>query len=86
MTASRLAGPPPPGAAGGDGRGDGLRAVAAPVWGTRGELAAIIGVQGPASRFDGTAMQAAVAPLLEQTARVSGQLGWNGLVKEVQGR
>ena len=48
-------------------------------------VGSIIGVQGPASRFDGAAMQAAVEPLLEQTARVSEPLGWNGLVTEVQG-
>jgi DNA-binding IclR family transcriptional regulator len=66
-------------------REDDLHAIAAPVWGNRGELAAIIGVQGPSSRFDGTAMQTAVEPLLERTGRVSEQLGWNGLVKEVQG-
>lgn len=67
-------------------REDDLHAVAAPVWGSRSELAAIIGVQGPASRFDGKAMRRAVVPLLEQTAQVSTELGWNGLVKEVQRR
>ena len=67
-------------------REDDLHAVAAPVWGSRGELAAIIGVQGPASRFDDAAMQAAVQPLLEQTAQVSLELGWKGPVTEVERR
>jgi DNA-binding IclR family transcriptional regulator len=67
-------------------REDDLHAVAAPVWGSRGELAAIIGVQGPASRFDDAAMQTAVQPLLEQTAQVSLELGWKGPVTEVERR
>ncbi len=38
-------------------REEGLAAVAAPVWDSRGELAGIIGIQGPASRFDARATQ-----------------------------
>ena len=53
-----------------------LNAVAAPVWGNRGELAAIIGVQGPASRFDQAGMEAALAPLQAHTRAVSTALGW----------
>jgi DNA-binding IclR family transcriptional regulator len=56
-------------------REDDLHAIAAPVWGSRAELAAIIGVQGPASRFAADAMEAAVRPLLEQTAELSVELG-----------
>jgi DNA-binding IclR family transcriptional regulator len=63
-------------------REDDLHAIAAPVWGSHGELAAIIGVQGPATRFHREAMDAAVEPLLEHTREVSHELGWTGLVRE----
>jgi IclR family acetate operon transcriptional repressor len=53
----------------------GLAAAAAPVRDSRGELAAIIGVQGPATRFDGRAVRAAVPLLLEHTEALSRQLG-----------
>jgi IclR family acetate operon transcriptional repressor len=53
-----------------------LNAIAAPVFGARGELAAIVGVQGPALRFNREAMRAAVQPLLERTAIVSATLGY----------
>jgi DNA-binding IclR family transcriptional regulator len=52
-----------------------LSAVAAPVFGPDDELAAIISVQGPASRFGRDAMRAAVAPLVEHADQVSGSLG-----------
>jgi DNA-binding IclR family transcriptional regulator len=65
-------------------REDDLHAIAAPVWGSRGELIAIIGVQGPASRFAADAMEAAVGPLREHTAELSVELGWNGLVEEAK--
>jgi DNA-binding IclR family transcriptional regulator len=64
-------------------REDDLHAVAAPVWGSRAELAAIIGVQGPASRFGAEAMEAALGPLLEHTAELSSELGWSEYVEEV---
>jgi DNA-binding IclR family transcriptional regulator len=64
-------------------REDDLHAIAAPVWGSRAELAAIIGVQGPASRFGQEAMETAVRPLLEHTAELSQELGWSGVVEEV---
>lgn len=57
-------------------REDDLNAIAAPVFGSRGELEAIVGVQGPASRFDGDAMRAAVAPLVTVSRAVSDALGW----------
>jgi DNA-binding IclR family transcriptional regulator len=63
-------------------REDDLHAIAAPVWGSRGELAAIIGVQGPASRFDAGAMDAAVGPLLEHSRDIAVELGWSGVVAE----
>jgi DNA-binding IclR family transcriptional regulator len=64
-------------------REDDLHAIAAPVWGSRAELAAIIGVQGPASRFTPEEMEASVRPLLEHTGRLSSELGWAGFVEEV---
>ncbi|MCY7302299.1 MAG: IclR family transcriptional regulator, partial [Thermoleophilia bacterium] len=57
-------------------REEGLAAIAAPVWNSRGELAGIIGLQGPASRFDAAAAAAAVAMLLEHSVVVSTALGW----------
>src|SRR5262245_51946310 len=54
-----------------------LNAIAAPVFGAHGELAAIIGVQGPALRFNRDAMRAAVQPLLQRTDAVSAALGWS---------
>lgn len=59
-----------------------LNAVAAPVRGSRGELAAVLGVQGPASRFDEEALAAAVGPLLARAAAVSDALGWRPTAKE----
>ena len=57
-------------------REEGLAAIAAPVRDSRGELAGIIGVQGPASRFDATAAGVAVPMLLEHSVAVSTELGW----------
>ena len=59
-------------------REEGLAALAAPVRGSHAELVAIIGVQGPASRFDTKAMRAAAALLVEHTTAVSAALGWRG--------
>ncbi len=53
----------------------GLAAIAAPVWDSRGDLGGIIGVQGPASRFDLRAMSVASASLLEHASAVSAALG-----------
>lgn len=64
-------------------REDDLHAVAAPVWGSRGELAAIIGVQGPASRFGADAMESAVQTLLEHTGALSAELGFSNLAEVV---
>ena len=57
-------------------REDGLNALAAPVRGSGGDLAAILGLQGPAPRFGEEAMASAVAPLLAHAAAVSHALGW----------
>ena len=54
-----------------------LNAIAAPVRGSRGELAAIIGVQGPDSRFGPEAIKRALEPLLERAAAISTGLGWS---------
>jgi DNA-binding IclR family transcriptional regulator len=53
-----------------------LNAIAAPVRDGRGELAAIIGVQGPSSRFDRDAMRSALRDLLEHAGSVSSALGF----------
>src|SRR5207248_4165041 len=52
-----------------------LNAVAAPITGAHGELAAILGVQGPASRFRAEQMRRAVPLLLSRAAAVSAALG-----------
>ena len=55
-----------------------LNAVAAPVLDGRGALAAILGVQGPAARFDVTALDAAVPQLEAAARRLSQALGHGG--------
>jgi IclR family acetate operon transcriptional repressor len=57
-------------------REDDLNAIAAPIRDDRGELAAILGLQGPAFRFDPRAMSAALQPLRERADAVSAKLGW----------
>jgi IclR family acetate operon transcriptional repressor len=52
-----------------------LNAVAVPVHDARDALVAILGVQGPQSRFDGAALRRAVAVLREAAAALSGSLG-----------
>lgn len=56
-------------------REDDLNAVAAPVFGGRGELAGILGVQGPAARFTPAGMTRAVPRLLAHARAVSASLG-----------
>jgi DNA-binding IclR family transcriptional regulator len=63
-------------------REEDLHALAAPVLGSRGELAAVLGVQGPASRFGEEAMGRALPALLAQAAAVSDALGWRPTAKE----
>ena len=54
-----------------------LNAIAAPVLDARGDLAAIIGVQGPSSRFDRDAMRSGLAQLLEHAGELSSELGYS---------
>jgi DNA-binding IclR family transcriptional regulator len=63
-------------------REEGLNALAAPVRGSRGELAAVLGLQGPASRFGPKAMEGALEPLLRRATAVSDALGWRPTAKE----
>ena len=56
----------------------GLSAIAAPVWGAGGELAAIVALQGPTSRFDREAIAATVPLLVSCAHRISVALGWSG--------
>ena len=65
-------------------REDDLSAIAAPVLGSRGELAAILGVQGPSPRFGPDAMEAALGPLLEHARAISGKLGWKTTSEEAR--
>lgn len=58
-------------------REPGLSAIAAPIWGAGGALAAIVALQGPSSRFDDAARQSAVPLLLACAERVSRGLGWD---------
>jgi len=57
-------------------REEDLAAIAGPVFGSRNELAAIVGVQGPTARFDADARAAALPSLRDVSARLSAQLGW----------
>ena len=52
-----------------------LAAIAAPVRGSRGELAAIVGIQGPTTRLDAKVRAAALEPLLTAASVLSAQLG-----------
>ena len=57
-------------------REEDLAAIAAPVFGSRNELAAIVGVQGPTARFDTAARAAALEALREVSFGLSAHLGW----------
>lgn len=57
-------------------REPGLSAIAAPVRSSRGELEAIVALQGPSSRFDEGAIETALPFLLEQADAISRELGW----------
>ena len=53
-----------------------LTALAAPIRSSRGELEAIVALQGPSSRFDAAAVDAAVPLLVERAEAISRELGW----------
>ena len=53
-----------------------LTAIAAPIRSSRGELEAIVALQGPSSRFDPEAVAAALPLLLERAEAMSSELGW----------
>lgn len=53
-----------------------LNAIAAPVFGADGRLAAILGLQGPEGRFDRSARRGALEPLIAHAQAVSNGLGW----------
>ena len=57
-------------------REDTLNAIAAPVWDSRSQLVAILGVQGPAPRFGTRALRSALPGLRERAEAVSRELGW----------
>jgi DNA-binding IclR family transcriptional regulator len=57
-------------------REPGLSAIAAPVFGSTGELAAIVALQGPTGRFGRAELRAALALLLERAAAISAGLGY----------
>ena len=54
-----------------------LNAIAAPVFGSRGELAAILGVQGPDTRFGPEAQDAAARVLVASAVALSRELGYH---------
>lgn len=53
-----------------------LTAVAAPIRSSRGELEAIVALQGPSSRFDHAAVAAAAPLVVERADAISRELGW----------
>jgi DNA-binding IclR family transcriptional regulator len=55
-----------------------LNAIAAPVFASDGELAGIVALQGPVSRFGRAPARKAVAALLETTGAISRGLGSTG--------
>jgi DNA-binding IclR family transcriptional regulator len=57
-------------------REPGLTAIAAPIRSSRGELEAIVALQGPSPRFDASAVEAALPLLLERADAISHELGW----------
>ena len=59
-------------------RETGLSAVAAPIRSSSGELEAIVALQGPSSRFDAKAVEAALPLLLDAAKAISRELGYDG--------
>jgi IclR family acetate operon transcriptional repressor len=60
-------------------REEGLSAIAAPVFASMGELAAIVALQGPTARFGRAELRGALPLLLERTKAISAGLGWSEL-------
>jgi IclR family acetate operon transcriptional repressor len=58
-------------------REPGLTAIAAPIRSSRGELEAIVALQGPSDRFDDRAVTASVPALIERADAISRELGWS---------
>lgn len=58
-----------------DEREEGLSAIAAPVFGSAGELAGIVALQGPTARFGRQELRAALSVLLERCEAISASLG-----------
>jgi DNA-binding IclR family transcriptional regulator len=58
-------------------REPGLAAIAAPIFGSTGDLAAIVALQGPTGRFGRAELRAALPLLLERAAAISAGLGWS---------
>jgi IclR family acetate operon transcriptional repressor len=56
-------------------RETGLSAIAAPVFGSAGELAGIVALQGPTTRFGRQELRTALTALLEHCAAISAALG-----------
>jgi DNA-binding IclR family transcriptional regulator len=54
-----------------------LTAVAAPIRGSRGELEAIVALQGPSARFDEKAREQALPVLVRHADAISRELGWS---------
>ena len=59
-------------------REPGLTAIAAPIHSARGELEAIVALQGPSTRFDAAAVETALPALLDRAGAISRELGWEG--------
>jgi IclR family acetate operon transcriptional repressor len=53
-----------------------LTAIAAPIRSARGELEAIVALQGPSSRFDDAEVERALPVLLAHADAISRELGW----------
>ena len=56
-----------------------LNALAAPVFGANGDLAAVLGIQGPADRFRRRRREAALPALLQACEALSASLGYTGI-------
>ena len=54
-----------------------LTAIAAPIRGSRGELEAIVALQGPSARFDEKASEQALPVLVSHADAISRELGWS---------